>query len=167
MDQIKNNQTTKLCDITDYRVRVIDLNHSQSYTWLINLFQNNVNSNNNKNNKPRASIRSKQRKEIQILNLNEFHTEFLKTCSPCIVFCLVHVVTTLPYSMIEFTNQFWPNMMLVNVMQYMTYTRYLFYGSKFYILFVVSPKFRKQARRFLGTSIQFYKLPKRDNHFSI
>jgi hypothetical protein len=40
--------------------------------------------------------------------------------------------------------------MLVNVTQYLTYTRYRFYGSKFHILYVVSFKFRKQFKKCSG-----------------
>ena len=140
----KNDSTELLANYTQLigtkEIKFIDLNHRQSYDWLASLFdlkatQLTTNSN------------------IQILKLNEFDAEFLKTCTPCIMFCLAHVVTTLPYSLIEFTNQFWPNIMLVNVTQYLTYTRYLFYGSKFYILYVVSFKFRKQFKVFWKRSL--------------
>lgn len=84
----------------------------------------------------------------KILKLNDFDVEFLKTCLPCIVFSLMQVLFLLPYTIIEMTNQFRPNIMLMNVMQYMTYVRYINYGSKFYILYVVSYKFRKEFHLF-------------------
>ena len=88
----------------------------------------------------------------KILKLNEFHVEFLKTCMPCIVFSLMQVLLLLPYTILEMTNNFRPNITLMNVMQYMTYVRYINYGSKFYILYAVSFKFRKEFRLFFKKS---------------
>ena len=84
------------------------------------------------------------------LKLNEFHTEFLRSCTPCIAFSLTHVILFLPYSIIDTINQVKPYISFMVVLQYMTYVRYLFYGCKFYLLFLVSFKFRKEFREFFG-----------------
>lgn len=80
--------------------------------------------------------------------LNEFHIEFLKTCTPCIAFSLTHVVLFLPYSLIEMINQTKPSLTYMSVLQYMTYIRYFFYCCKFYLLFFVSYRFRREFRKF-------------------
>lgn len=88
----------------------------------------------------------KNRKNFQ---LNEFHAEFLKTCSPCIAFSLTHVILFLPYSIIELINQIRPSMSYMTLLQYMTYARYLFYCCKFYLLFFVSYRFRREFNQFV------------------
>lgn len=80
--------------------------------------------------------------------LNEFHAEFLKTCTPCIAFSLTHVILFLPYSIIELINQMSPNLTIMTLLQYMTYVRYLFYCCKFYLLFFVSYRFRREFSKF-------------------
>lgn len=50
----------------------------------------------------------------------------------------------LPYSLIELINQLKFNMTLNNILQYLTYIRYLFYCSKFYLIFMVNIKFRRE-----------------------
>lgn len=81
------------------------------------------------------------------LQLNEFHIEFLKTCTPCIAFSLTHVVLFLPYSLIEMVNQTKPSLTYMSILQYMTYIRYFFYCCKFYLLFFVSHRFRREFRK--------------------
>ena len=85
--------------------------------------------------------------EYQKYRLNELHTEFLKTCTPCIAFCLTQIILVLPYSIVELINQIKPNMNLIYAMQYLIYIRYLFYCSKFYVLCLVSYRFRRDLVR--------------------
>lgn len=87
--------------------------------------------------------------DIKNLQLTEYEAEFLKTCSPCIAFSITHVFLFLPYSCIDMINQFMPNFTLIQVLQYMTYVRYLFYSCKFYLLFLVSYRFRRETIEFL------------------
>ncbi|RNA43524.1 hypothetical protein BpHYR1_044324 [Brachionus plicatilis] len=94
--------------------------------------------------------------------LNEFHTEFLKTCTPCIAFSLTHVLLFLPYSIIEMVNQIKPSLTYMSVLQYMTYIRYFFYCSKFYLLFWVSYRFRREFRKFFR-KIQKHRKRARDS----
>ncbi|CAF0980003.1 unnamed protein product [Brachionus calyciflorus] len=82
------------------------------------------------------------------IQLSEFQTEFLKTCTPCIAFSLTHVLLFLPYSIIELINQINPSLSYMTLLQYMTYIRYFFYCSKFYLLFFVSFRFRRDFRKF-------------------
>lgn len=82
------------------------------------------------------------------LQLTEYEAEFLKTCSPCIAFSLTHVLLFLPYSCIDMVNQFKPYFSLIHALQYMTYARYLFYSCKFYLLFLVSYRFRRETIQF-------------------
>lgn len=94
-------------------------------------------------------VEYKENKSVKFdFQLNEFHIEFLKTCTPCIAFSLTHVILFLPYSLIEMVNQIKPSLTLMSVLQYMTYTRYFFYCSKFYLLFIVSFRFRREFRKF-------------------
>jgi hypothetical protein len=78
--------------------------------------------------------------------LSDYHVEFLRTVTPCISFSLTHVILFLPYSIIDTLNQITPSMSFMAVLQYMTYVRYIFYCCKFYLLILVSYKFRKEFR---------------------
>ncbi len=116
----------------------INLDKVQNYDWIERFFE-------------RAGQTSKLANP-QKLKLNVFHLEFMRTCSACISLSVAQVILNLPYAMIELTNQFLPNLHLINSLQYMTYTRYLFYGIKFYLLFLVSALFRKECRAFFRKS---------------
>lgn len=102
-----------------------------------------INNNNNNSLIVLSDLDIKNR--LDEINLNEFHAEFLKTCLPCIAFSLTQVILILPFSILEIINQNEPNLALFSVLQYMTYIRYLFYSSKFYLLFLVSYKFRREV----------------------
>lgn len=115
----------------------------------------------NKLEQKKSEDRKKKKKETKEMSernaknemeLSEFHIEFLKTCTPCIAFSLTHVILFLPYSIIELINQIRPYMTFMIILQYMTYVRYLFYCCKFYLLLVVSYKFRKEFKAFLNMS---------------
>ena len=85
---------------------------------------------------------------IEKFKLNEFHAEFLKTCTPCIAFSLTHALLFLPYSLIELVQHYQPSFHIMETMQYINYMRYMFYCCKFYLLFFVSYKFRCEVGRF-------------------
>lgn len=87
-------------------------------------------------------------RELKNLQITEYQAEFLRTCSPCIAFSLTHVFLFLPYSCIEMINQISTNFTLLQALQYMTYARYLFYSCKFYLLFLVSYRFRHETITF-------------------
>lgn len=118
--------------------RQIDLNGTQNYKWLIDFFN--------------CSEYVSTMDQPEKLDLNVFHVEFIKTCAPCIVLAVAQVILLLPYAIVEVTNQFWPNVNLVNSLQYITYIRYLFYGLKFYLMCLTSRMFRKELRLFFTKS---------------
>ena len=133
-------------------VKLIDLTRNQDFHMFYELLMENTCDDHvlNQNNieKVYLALSNSSTSKLTLFKLNEFHLEFLKTCTPCIGFSTAHVLLFLPYSIIDLTNQIWPTIYLMNGLQYMTYIRYLFYGSKFYILFILSFKFRKVCCNF-------------------
>jgi len=121
------------------RTKYINLDKVQNYTWIEKYFE-------------MAGYNLKVEKPHQ-LKLNVFHHQFLRTCTACISLSLAQVILNLPYAVIEVTNQFLPNLHLINSLQYVTYSRYLFYGIKFYLLYLVSALFRKEFKEFFKKNI--------------
>jgi hypothetical protein len=87
---------------------------------------------------------------VENFHINEFHVEFLRTCTPCIAFSLAHATLFLPYTIIELINHAHTHMSFMRLLQYMTYLRYMFYCCKFYVLFLISVKFRSDVKRFFN-----------------
>ena len=133
------------------QVKLIDLTRNQDFQMFYELLRDNAQEEHviTQNNIEKICLAVDSGK-LTLFKLNEFHLEFLKTCTPCIGFSTAHVLLFLPYSIIDLTNQIWPTIYLMNGLQYMTYIRYLFYGSKFYILFILSFKFRKVCCNFFN-----------------
>jgi hypothetical protein len=87
---------------------------------------------------------------VENFHINEFHVEFLRTCTPCIAFSLAHAALFLPYTIIELINHVHTHMSFMRLLRYMTYLRYVFYCCKFYVLFLISYKFRSDVKRFIS-----------------
>jgi hypothetical protein len=87
---------------------------------------------------------------------NEFHGEYLKTCTPCIAFSISNAALFLPHSIIDIINQKRTTPELMTAYLYLSYMRYFFYCCKFYYLFLLSYKFRFEFKMyFKKTKEQF------------
>jgi hypothetical protein len=85
------------------------------------------------------------------LNINKYTADFFHTCIPCITISCTYVICYLPNTILETVNQIIPTL-FIYIFQariYISYLRYLFHGCKFYLLFLVSYKFRKEFLKFL------------------
>nr|QVK45708.1 G protein-coupled receptor [Proales similis] len=124
-----------ICELMSHRKRADDNNDTQYFCdeavesepkWLLQL----------------SNIDDKRRRVLNNFCLTRSEVEFLKTCTPCMAFSLAHFFLIFPYSLMETINQYRPNLTFIFVLQYMTYVRYLFYCCKFYLLVIVSFRFR-------------------------
>lgn len=79
---------------------------------------------------------------------DEFHIEYLLTCMPCIYISCTNFIFYVPYTIFDLINQFKVNFLLMKILIYLNYFRYLFHECKFYLLFFNSYKFRKDLLRF-------------------
>jgi hypothetical protein len=83
------------------------------------------------------------------------YIEFLSTCMPCITFSCFFIFSHLPFTCLELfmqstrAAQFNSHKTATFVLNVL---RYLFHGSKFYLLFFFSFKFRKEILDFLNCS---------------
>jgi hypothetical protein len=91
---------------------------------------------------------SHQHKKRSSIYFDEFHIEYLLTCMPCIYISCTNFIFYVPYTIIDLTNQFRVNFLLMKVLICLNYFRYLFHECKFYLLFFNSYKFRKDLLRF-------------------
>ena len=87
----------------------------------------------------------------------EFHIEFLKTCSSCIASSITHFVLMAPYNLIYFINSTWASWIMISILRYLTYMRYIYFGSKFYLFFLVSYKFRRELSKYFNSLSEWTK----------
>lgn len=95
------------------------------------------------------------------VNVNQFIAEFLHTSMPCIAISCMYVICYLPYTFLETLTHITMKVALFKYTMYLNYLRYLFHGCKFYVLFSVSYKFRKDFFKFIKLK---YFLKKRNNN---
>ncbi len=147
----KNNRPENKA-FTNSTTNYSDLDEIQSSANKVNSKVGQLMANYNHSNHSDLYENAYTEESIERFKLNEFDAEFLKTCTPCIAFSLTHAVLFLPYSCVDMINQYKPNFEMMLFLQYMTYARYIFYCCKFYLLILVSYKFRREVVKFFTRS---------------